>query len=115
MLPRYIKRSGSIELFINKIEIDNNQFAFSTSPPKNIWVANSETIIVKLKFTPQLAENLNGNLLIYTNKEGSSPVSILLKGTGLTKIVTNFSLLSFGKVDIKKSKTIPLTITNRSS
>jgi|GEM_PF-6358232 len=112
---KIISSTGSIDLFINKIEIDNNQFTFSISPPKNKWVANAETISVKLKFNPQSVTNIQGNLLIYNNIQGNSPIVIPLKGKVLSRIAATPETLSFGLVDLKDSKTIHLIITNRSS
>lgn len=111
---KLITSTGSIDLFIKKfVLVDSYKFSFSINPPQNIWVTNSETISVKLKFSPKETSNVEGNLLISNNIDGGSPIIIPLKGKGLSKIVTNTTSLSFGKVDLKDSKTLPLIITNR--
>ncbi|MEJ5351504.1 MAG: T9SS type A sorting domain-containing protein [Melioribacteraceae bacterium] len=114
-LLKLITSKGSIDLFINKIEIDNNAFTLSITPPKNLWVAQSDTVSVKIKFTPQSLTQVESNLLIYNNKQGESPAIIKLKGKGISRIFTKPETLSFGVVNLKDSRTLPLVITNRSS
>jgi len=109
---KLVTSKSTIDLFVSKVETNNTAFTVTTT--NNYWLSKSDTLSLKIKFTPQNQTTYSGNLLIYNNKLNSSPIAISLSGKGTSPLVAQPSQLNFDKVDMKSSKTIRLSIKNQS-
>jgi len=83
--------------------------------PAGTQVAPGQTVQVPVTFTPTMDGTFNGQLLFKEPKAGGSQaVPLMGVGAGST-LESSSTLLDFGKVLIKSSRSITITLTNRNT
>jgi hypothetical protein len=108
---KVLASSGSIDVLVSNLETDNAAYVITS--PTRYWLTKKDTPTVKINFTPQGRSLYAGKLKIYTNQQGSSPLSIDLAGKGVSTLAANPSSIDFGLVNLSSSKSLTLEITNR--
>jgi hypothetical protein len=109
----YLRNLGTATIDIASYGVTGPAGVFIVVDSSKHSIAPKDSIPVKLRFTPQLAQAYTGTFKVTTKEASNAVHTINLLGNGIdSKLALSTSSLDFGEVDTGKTSTKDLVITN---
>ena len=109
----YVKNTGTDECYVSSIECPDG---FEADPAGDFVLEKDKTKTVKVTFRPTMGRDYRGELTVQSDASNGDQ-SIIVSGTGIqhtpAKLVLSTDALSFGRVDVGKTKTISFRVMNQ--
>lgn len=109
----YVKNTGTDECYVSSIDCPDG---FEADPAGDFVIEKNKTKTVKVTFRPTMGRDYRGELTVQSDASNGDQ-SIIVSGTGIqqtpAQLVLSTDALSFGTVDVGKTKTISFRISNQ--
>lgn len=109
----YVKNTGTDECYVSSIDCPDG---FEADPAGDFVIEKNKTKTVKVTFRPTMGRDYRGELTVQSDASNGDQ-SIIVSGTGIqqtpAQLVLSTDALSFGRVDVGKTKTISFRISNQ--
>lgn len=109
----YVKNTGTDECYVSSIDCPDG---FEADPAGDFVIEKNKTKTVKVTFRPTMGRDYRGELTVQSDASNGDQ-SIIVSGTGIqqtpAQLVLSTDALSFGTVDVGKTKTISFRVMNQ--